>query len=152
MSITEDLLRLLSDILVVIIARLLLKYIPERHSLKALVLAVCTVALVVILNLPKDQVVFPPRDQVVVPDVTGLYKDQAAKECRDSGLSPPEDFKWSTKGVEFDKVLEQRPKPGAVEDRGRVIALTISLGPPATSRPEDKTSIPSRTHGIAEAK
>ncbi|HEY6769182.1 MAG TPA: PASTA domain-containing protein [Candidatus Sulfotelmatobacter sp.] len=147
MSTTETLLRLLVGILVSIIAGLLVRYIPKRHSLKVLILAVVTVVLYFIINLP--------RPQTVVPDVTYLFRDQAAKECRDLGLIPSvrdgKEGEWS-KDVGVGKVLDQLPKPGAMVDRGRVITLTISLGPPAASPSEDKTGKPCRTHGKAKAK
>ena len=65
---------------------------------------------------------------ISVPDVSGMYEEEAGKTLADAGL------KYEVSDYKFDKsmveggVIEQRPKSGAYVKQGRKVYLTLNSG------------------------
>jgi len=65
---------------------------------------------------------------ITVPDVTGMFEEEARQALSVSGL------KYEISDYKFDKamveggVIEQKPKPGAFVKQGRKIYLTLNSG------------------------
>ena len=65
---------------------------------------------------------------ITVPDVTGMFEEEARQALTVSGL------KYEISDYKFDKtmveggVIEQKPKPGAFVKQGRKIYLTLNSG------------------------
>ena len=65
---------------------------------------------------------------ITVPDVTGMYEEEARQALSITGL------KYEVLDYKFDKmmveggVIEQKPKPGAFVKQGRKIYLTLNSG------------------------
>lgn len=65
---------------------------------------------------------------ISVPDVAGMYEDEAAKALAAAGLKyEVSDYKFDSQLVEGG-VIEQKPKPGAFVKEGRKIYLTLNSG------------------------
>ena len=65
---------------------------------------------------------------ITVPDVSGMYEEEAGRVLAASGLRyQVSDFKYDKMMVEGG-VIEQRPKPGAFVKEGRNIYLTLNSG------------------------
>lgn len=65
---------------------------------------------------------------IAVPDVTGMYEDEAGQALAAAGLKYEVlDYKYDKEMVEGG-VIEQKPKPGAFVKDGRKIYLTLNSG------------------------
>ena len=65
---------------------------------------------------------------ITVPDVTGMYEEEARQTLSIAGLNYEiSDYKFDKTMVEGG-VIEQKPKPGAFVKQGRKIYLTLNSG------------------------
>ncbi len=65
---------------------------------------------------------------IAVPDITGMYEEEAAKALAAAGLKyEVSDYKYDNQLVEGG-VIEQKPRPGAYVKEGRKIYLTLNSG------------------------
>jgi len=65
---------------------------------------------------------------ITVPDVTGMYEEEARQALSIAGLNyEVTDYKFEKMMVEGG-VIEQKPKPGAFVKQGRKIYLTLNSG------------------------
>jgi len=104
----------------------------KKHSLgwillNLLVMAVLAVALVII-TFRWMQSYTRHGQYITVPDVSGMYEEEAAKALAAAGLKyEVSDYKYDKQLVEGG-VIEQKPKPGAYVKEGRRIYLTLNSG------------------------
>ncbi len=67
-------------------------------------------------------------EYIAVPDVSGMYEEEAGKVLADAGLKYEVlDYKYDNMMIEGG-VIEQKPKPGSYVKDGRKIYLTLNSG------------------------
>jgi serine/threonine-protein kinase len=74
------------------------------------------------------------REQVTVPDVTGLSRESAEARLRDEGLEP--EVQEQESDEQEGEVISQSPSGGTELARGETVTITVSTGRPQVDVPD----------------
>lgn len=110
---------------------------PERKRrwpLVLLLLALLAAIVAALLLIPR--LADPGTEQVTVPSVTGMTRQQAERTIAQAGLEVGEVTRSENEQVARGRVVSQDPQAGDQLDAGSEVGFEVSLGPPQITLPD----------------
>ena len=110
---------------------------PERKRRWPLVLGVLALlAAIVAAVLLVPRLADPGPEQVAVPSVTGMTRQQAERTITQAGLEVGEVTRSESEQVARGRVISQDPQASDQLDAGTEVSFEVSLGPPQVTLPD----------------